>query len=185
MFETAYSLPGRVQFVGISTTEHHCGPPNAACRAASGLFWERGSMASRNIKRELLGERIQRERIRRIAKALGADVVGKAPDAGGGAFGASRLARVWAQRWARLKLDLERLERATKRLAAVEWSVVEEDGYVKVRRGAETICAGVPDGPDGRKTGRLREVEFTDERHRKNNRTRQRAMRALRDAGWR
>jgi hypothetical protein len=96
-------------------------------------------------------------------------------------------------RWARLRLDLEGLERAIRKLAAAverrrardepgpsQWSVVEEDGYVKVRRGAETICAGVPDGP-----GRVRDVEFTEERHRKSNATRQRAMRALREAGWR
>jgi len=127
-----------------------------------------------------LGDRIVRERVRRIAKALGAEIVDKAPDAGGGAFGASRLARKWGQRWVRLRRDLEKLERAAKRLATAEWSVVEEDGYVKVRRGAETICAGVPDGP-----GRLRDVEFTEARHRESNRTRQRAMRALRDAGWR
>jgi hypothetical protein len=135
---------------------------------------------ARNIRRRLLGERTERERVRRMAKALGAGVVGKAPDAGGGATGASRLGR-----WARLRRDLEKLEGAVRRLAAAEWTVVEEDGYVKVRRGAETICAGVPDGPDGRKVGRLRDLEFTEARHRESNRTRQRAMRALLDAGWR
>lgn len=74
----------------------------------------------------------------------------------------------------------DKAKRVAKRLLAAEWSVAVEDGYVKVRRGAETICAGVPDGP-----GRVRDVEFTEDRHRTNNRTRQRAMRALRDAGWR
>lgn len=79
-----------------------------------------GKNMARNIKRRLLGERIEKERVRRIAKALGAEVVDKAPDAGGGTFGAARLAKKWGQRWARLRLDLERLERATMRLARAE-----------------------------------------------------------------
>ena len=35
--------------------------------------------------------------IKRIAEALGAQVVGQIPDAGGGAFGAARLARITAR----------------------------------------------------------------------------------------
>ena len=61
--------------------------------------------------------------------------------------------------------------------------VVEEDGYVKVKRGQETICAGVAvtDGPGLRS---LRQIAFVKDEYRKNNRTRIAAMKALKDAGW-
>lgn len=59
--------------------------------------------------------------------------------------------------------------------------VVVEDGYVKVvHRDGRTICAAVDN-----KTFTLRGIEFPDEADRRNNRTRQSAMRALKAAGYR
>ena len=59
-------------------------------------------------------------------------------------------------------------------------NVEQRDGYVLVYRRSVLICAAI--ALDGR---RLRDIEFTEERHRANNRTRQAAMRALQKAGWR
>ncbi|MGH9928923.1 MAG: hypothetical protein ACREA9_06805, partial [Pyrinomonadaceae bacterium] len=54
------------------------------------------------------------------------------------------------------------------------YSVIEEDGYIKVKRNGETIAAGTL-GQDGR----LKNIEFTEERHRKINTIRMPAMKAL------
>ena len=64
-----------------------------------------------------------------------------------------------------------------------KFTVVEDDGYVKIKRGQETICGGVAvtDGPGFRS---LRQIAFAKDEYRKNNRTRIAAMKALKDAGW-
>ena len=54
-----------------------------------------------------------------------------------------------------------------------EYHLIEEDGYVKVRRGNETIAAGVWDRDKGQLTG----IEFTSPEYQKNNRTRLAAVR--------
>lgn len=60
--------------------------------------------------------------------------------------------------------------------------VVIEDGYVKVKRkDGRTVCAA----PLPRSGRDLRDIEFTDARDQKCNRTRQAAMRALQAAGYR
>jgi hypothetical protein len=61
----------------------------------------------------------------------------------------------------------------------MSFTVHVEDGYVKVKRRGETICAATE--TEGK---RLSNIEFTDERHR-NNKTRQAAMRAYQKAGYR
>jgi len=64
-------------------------------------------------------------------------------------------------------------------LESTIWKVVEEDGYVKVYRGKDVICAGLS------KPGkRVVDIEFTDPKHQKNNKTRQKAMQTLQQAGW-
>ena len=67
--------------------------------------------------------------------------------------------------------------------------VIVEDGYVKVirTRDRECICAGVIRTRDREcicAGGRVSDIEFTDPKHQRNNRTRQAAMRALAMAGW-
>jgi hypothetical protein len=58
--------------------------------------------------------------------------------------------------------------------------IVEEDGYVKVRHpNGRTVCAGVVDGEH------VHDIDFPDPADRINNRTRQAAMRALQEAGYR
>jgi hypothetical protein len=68
-------------------------------------------------------------------------------------------------------------DHATKKAA---WTVVVEDGYVKVKRDGETIAAGVDTG--GR---RLTGVEFTRPEYQRSNPTRQKAMRTLQAKGYR
>ena len=61
-----------------------------------------------------------------------------------------------------------------------EWSVVVEDGYVKVKRDGETIAAAIDTG--GR---RLTGIEFTRPEYQRSNPTRQKAMRVLQQEGYR
>ena len=59
------------------------------------------------------------------------------------------------------------------------FTVVKEDGYIKVKRGKQTICAGTDLGDH-----RIANIEFLDPKDQKNNRTRQAAMRELQKAGY-
>jgi len=59
------------------------------------------------------------------------------------------------------------------------WSVKEEDGYIKVYRGDEVICAGVLG-----EEKRLHNLEFMRDDYQKNNRTRQKAMKVLQEQGY-
>ena len=61
----------------------------------------------------------------------------------------------------------------------MQWLVVEEDGYVKVKRENETICAGTT-----RPGKRVINLEFLDPQNQRNNKTRQKAMNLLQQAGW-
>lgn len=58
------------------------------------------------------------------------------------------------------------------------WSVIVEDGYVKVKRNGETICAAVHQIP-------LRDIAFVKPEHQTSNTIRQRAMLTLQEAGYR
>ena len=60
------------------------------------------------------------------------------------------------------------------------WRVVIEDGYVKVKRGPETICAAVDSGGK-----HLRDIEFMKPEYLKSNQTRQKAMKLLQKSGYR
>ena len=60
------------------------------------------------------------------------------------------------------------------------WTVVVEDGYVKVKRDGETIAAGVDTGGK-----RLSGVEFTHDEYQRSNPTRQKAMQVLQAKGYR
>jgi len=61
-------------------------------------------------------------------------------------------------------------------------TVVVEDGYVKVYRGKDLICAGVVDGRLGLPP--MRDLTFMEPRYQKSNRTRQAACRTLQEAGY-
>lgn len=70
--------------------------------------------------------------------------------------------------------------RVTHAVKKGAWSVVVEDGYVKVKRGDETIAAAVDTGGK-----RLRDIEFTRPEYQRSNPTRQKAMRTLQEKGYR
>ncbi len=70
-------------------------------------------------------------------------------------------------------------------VAGSSWSVKEEDGYVKVYRGNELICAGIITGEkiDGEK--RVYDLEFTENKFRNSNSTRLKVIRILKEHGYR
>ena len=61
-----------------------------------------------------------------------------------------------------------------------QWTVVVEDGYVKVKRDGETIAAGVDSGGK-----RLTNIEFVRPEYQLSNPTRQKAMKLLQAKGYR
>ena len=60
------------------------------------------------------------------------------------------------------------------------WSVVVEEGYVKVKRDGETIAGGIDTGGK-----RLTGIEFTRPEYQRSNPTRQKAMKVLQAKGYR
>ncbi len=62
--------------------------------------------------------------------------------------------------------------------------VVIEDGYVKVYRGKDLICAATLVNPSPLGLGPITDLTFMEPRYQKSNRTRQAACRALQEAGY-
>lgn len=58
------------------------------------------------------------------------------------------------------------------------FTLVIEDGYIKVKHGLTTICAAIAQG----KT--LHNIAFVDPKHHKCNKTRQAAMRVYQQSGY-
>jgi len=69
--------------------------------------------------------------------------------------------------------------------SATQWEVVEEDGYVKVYRGRDLIVVGTPTDIEVDGKTALKDLEFMDPSYQRSNSTRQKAMKLLKDAGYR